>query len=227
MDSTMPNTYILQINTAFSEASIGISKNGELLAESTNPDQQDHAAFLQPAILELCKNVQINLNDLQAVSVVNGPGSYTGLRVGLSSAKGICYALNIPIICINTLEWMAFGNLGNDTTLICPMIDARRSEVFTAVYDKNMVATVQPTAMVLDEKSFESMLNEYSTRFVGNGAEKWQAICNHANASFPASEQNARHLSTISYNSFLKNDFADLAYSEPYYIKEFFSGHKA
>jgi tRNA threonylcarbamoyladenosine biosynthesis protein TsaB len=100
IDPTMPDTYILQINTAFSEASIGISKNGELLAESKNPDQHDHAAFLQPAMLELCKNVQINLNDLQAVSVVNGPGSYTGLRVGLSSAKGICYALNITIICI-------------------------------------------------------------------------------------------------------------------------------
>ena len=223
----MPDTYILQINTAFSEASIGISKNGELLAESTNPDQHDHAAFLQPAILELCNNVQISLKALKAVSVVNGPGSYTGLRVGLSSAKGICYALNIPIICINTLEWMAFGNLGNETTLICPMIDARRSEVFTAIYDKKMVPTVQPTAMVLDEKSFASWLNEYSIGFVGNGAEKWQAICSHPNATFPSSKQNASHLSTMSYNSFLKNDFADLAYSEPYYIKEFFTGHKA
>jgi tRNA threonylcarbamoyladenosine biosynthesis protein TsaB len=227
MDSTMPNTYILQINTAFSEASIGISKNGELLAESVNPDQHDHAAFLQPAILELCNNVQISLKDFHAVSVVNGPGSYTGLRVGLSSAKGICYALNIPIICINTLDWMAFGNLSLESTLICPMIDARRSEVFTALYDKSMIPMIQPTAMVLDEMSFESLLNQYSIGFVGNGAEKWQAICNHPNASFPRSNQNAIHLSKISYNSFLKNDFADLAYSEPYYIKEFFTGPKA
>ena len=223
----MPDTYILQINTAFSEASIGISKNGVLLAESVNPDQYDHAAFLQPAILELCNTVQISLKDIHAVSVVNGPGSYTGLRVGLSSAKGICYALNIPIICINTLDWMAFGNLDHETTLICPMIDARRSEVFTAVYDKNMVSKIQPIAMVLDERSFEELLNEYSIAFVGNGAEKWQAICNHPNAIFPMSMQNAIHLSSLSYNSFLKEDFADLAYSEPYYIKEFFSGLKA
>lgn len=222
----MPDLYILQINTAFSEASIGISKNGELLAESVNPDQYDHASFLQPAILELCNIVQINLKELSAVSVVNGPGSYTGLRVGLSSAKGICYALNIPLLCINTLEWMAFGNLSHESALICTMIDARRSEVFTAIYDKNMVSTVQPTAMVLDEKSFESLLNKYSIAFVGNGSEKWQALCKHSNASFPESLQNAVHLSTMAYNLLLKKDFADLAYSEPYYIKEFFSGQK-
>ena len=106
---------ILQINTAFNEASISISKNGLLVHEIINANQQEHAGFIQPAIKEICTQMNISLNELSAVAVMNGPGSYTGLRVGLSSAKGICFTLNLPLICINTLDWIAFGNQTTET----------------------------------------------------------------------------------------------------------------
>lgn len=222
----MQQTNILQINTAFSEASIAISCNGELLLEMRNPDQYDHAAFLQPAILELCTKTNIPLNELDAVSVVNGPGSYTGLRVGLASAKGICYALNIPLICINTLEWMAVGNASNNHEWVCAMIDARRNEVFTALYDQNGKLLMPATAMVLGENSFEPELEEHPIRFIGNGAEKWKALCKHKNALFPTSLENAEHLASISFQYYSQSKFADLAYSEPFYIKQFYSTQK-
>ena len=147
-------TYNLQINTAFNEASIGIGLNGLLVDESINTTQQEHAGFLQPAIQELCKRTGIGLKTLVAVSVMNGPGSYTGLRVGLAAAKGICYALKIPLICINTLDWIAFGNLSDNMDLVCPMVDARRMEVFTGMYSREMNRMVEPFALVLDEQSF-------------------------------------------------------------------------
>ena len=219
----MQEIYILQINTAFSEANISISRNGVLIHEVTNPDQYDHASFLQPAVMDLCIKSNININQLNAVSVINGPGSYTGLRVGLSSAKGICYALSIPLICINTLTWIAYGNQGNSTNLVCSMIDARRNEVFTAVYNKQGDLIIKPTAMILDETSFKEELDKNTISFVGDGAEKWSNMCSHPNASFPISNNNAKHLSAISFSSFNKQEFSDLTYSEPYYIKEFFS----
>jgi tRNA threonylcarbamoyladenosine biosynthesis protein TsaB len=222
----MQPIYILQINTAFTEASIAISKNGEVLLEINNPDQYDHAAFLQPAILELCSKTNVQLKELNAVSVINGPGSYTGLRVGLSSAKGICYALNIPLICVNTLDWMAKGNASNNNEWICAMIDARRNEVFTALYDQDGKLLMPATAMVLDENSFESELEDQQICFIGNGAEKWNALCKHKNAMFPASLENATHLAYISFQYYSETKFTDLAYSEPFYIKEFYSTQK-
>ena len=220
------DSYILQINTAFNEASIGIGQNGRLIDEAINTTQQEHAGFLQPAIQELCKRTGIELRQLAAVSVMNGPGSYTGLRVGLASAKGICYALKIPLICINTLEWIAFGNRNETIDLVCPMIDARRMEVFTALFDKEMNMVLAPTAMVLDEESFSLEPTEQRICFVGNGAAKWKDICAHPNAAFPASMQHAGHFAEISFQAYRKNQFADLAYAEPFYTKEFFNAQK-
>jgi len=220
------DSYILQINTAFNEASIGIGQNGRLIEEAINTTQQEHAGFLQPAIQELCKRTGITLRQLAAVSVMNGPGSYTGLRVGLASAKGICYALKIPLICINTLEWMAFGNKGNALDLVCPMIDARRMEVFTALYDREMKLVLSPKAMVLDDQSFSEILADRQILFAGNGADKWKDSCNHPNAAFPAPLQNAGHFAEISWIAHQGKKFADLAYSEPFYTKEFFNTQK-
>jgi tRNA threonylcarbamoyladenosine biosynthesis protein TsaB len=220
------NSHILQINTAFNEASIGIGQQGKLIAEATNTSQQEHAAFLQPAIQDLCKSTGINLSQLAAVSVMNGPGSYTGLRVGLASAKGICYALNIPLVCINTLEWIAHGNIGEEAGLICPMIDARRMEVFTAMYDQQMKMVLPPKALVLDAESFSAELNEHRICFVGNGAAKWKEACAHPHAVFPTALQHAGHFAAISFQAYKKNQFADLAYAEPYYTKEFFNTQK-
>ena len=222
----MQPIYILQINTAFTEASIAISKNGEVLHEINNPDQYDHAAFLQPAILELCSKTNVQLKDLHAISVINGPGSYTGLRVGLSSAKGICYALNIPLICVNTLDWMAKGNASNNNAWVCAMIDARRNEVFTALYNQHGEIVMPATALVLDENSFAAELEKNTINFIGNGAEKWSALCKNEHAAFPISTENANHLASISFQYYTTSTFSDLAYAEPNYIKEFYSTQK-
>ena len=219
-------TYILQINTAFNEASIGIGLNGLLVYESINTTQLEHAGFLQPAIQELFKRTGIGLKTLVAVSVMNGPGSYTGLRVGLAAAKGICYALKIPLICINTLDWIAFGNLSDNMDLVCPMVDARRMEVFTGLYSGEMNRMVEPFALVLDEQSFAPDLVEKRIGFVGNGAAKWKDICHHPNAFFPASMHHASHFAAMSLTHYLNKRFFDLAYAEPFYTKEFFNTQK-
>lgn len=219
-------TYILQINTAFNEASIGIGLNGQLVDEAVNTTQQEHAGFLQPAIQDLCKRTGIGLKTLAAVSVMNGPGSYTGLRVGLAAAKGLCYALQLPLICINTLDWIAFGNLSDNMDLVCPMIDARRMEVFTGLYSREMNRMLEPSALVLDEQSFAAQLSEKRIGFVGNGAAKWKDICHHPNAFFPASMHNAVHFATMSLTDYQNKQFLDLAYAEPFYTKEFFNTQK-
>lgn len=226
---TMANvaaTYVLQINTAFNEASIGIGLNGALVDESINTTQQEHAGFLQPAIQELCKRTGIGLKSLAAVSVMNGPGSYTGLRVGLSAAKGICYALKIPLICINTLDWIAFGNLSDNIDLVCPMIDARRMEVFTGLYTREMNRVLEPSALVLDEQSFAAELVEERIGFVGNGAAKWEDICHNHNAFFPLAMHHSGHFAAMSLTHYHNKQFADLAYAEPFYTKEFFNTQK-
>ena len=222
----MKDIYILQINTAFSTASIGIAKNGVLLVELINPDQQDHAAFIQPEIQNLCSKLGVKLNELDAIAVINGPGSYTGLRVGLSAAKGICYALNIPLICITTLTWMAEGHLGEEATLVAPMIDARRDEVFSAIFDHKGNIISPPAALKLTENSFERELNNNAVAFVGDGSIKWKNTCKHPRAVFPHSTYNAHHLAKLALTNFTRNEFADLAYSEPFYVKDFYSTQK-
>lgn len=221
-----PAIHILQINTAFNEASIGIAINGQLVAEAINTTQQEHASFLQPSIQELCQRMGIGLKALAAVAVMNGPGSYTGLRVGLSAAKGICYALKIPLICIHTLDWIAFGNLSENADLVCPMIDARRMEVFTGLYSREMNRILEPSALVLDEQSFSTELAEKCIHFVGNGAAKWKDICPHPHAVFPESIHDAGHFANMSLQAYQQEKFADLAYAEPFYTKEFFNPQK-
>ena len=219
-------TYILQINTAFNEASIGIGLNGALVDESINNTQQEHAGFLQPAIQELCQRTGIELKALAAIAVMNGPGSYTGLRVGLAAAKGICYALKIPLIGIHTLDWIAFGNQSENIDLLCPMIDARRMEVFTGLYSKEMNRLLEPSALVLEEQSFSTQLAEQRIGFVGNGAAKWKDICLHPNAVFPDAAHNTTHFTRMSLTHYQNKQFLDLAYAEPFYTKEFFNTQK-
>lgn len=220
MDS---DVLILQLNTALNQASISLSRNGELINELVNDDQHEHAGFIQPAIKELLSQANVTLHELSAVAVMNGPGSYTGLRVGLSSAKGICFTLDIPLICINTLEWIAFGNIRKDTDLICPMIDARRMEVFTSVFDHEMNVVIPPTAMVLDGESFSDELLRHRILFCGNGASKWNTFISNDNAYFGEEIQDASHFSRLAFKTFRKNQFADLNNCEPYYLKAFYS----
>jgi len=213
--------YILNIDTALETASICLSNGGELIRFSENEKQRDHAAWLQPGIHQLLTGAGIQLKDLQAVAVSNGPGSYTGLRIGLSSAKGLCYALNIPLIAINTLDMMAAAAIQEKADLFCPMIDARRMEVFTAVYDKESVRVVEPQALILNEGSFIDILETNTVLFFGNGSIKYKMLANSKNAIFKDIKTDAKSLINISYNRFRIKNFDSVAYTQPLYIKEF------
>jgi tRNA threonylcarbamoyladenosine biosynthesis protein TsaB len=220
---------ILNIDTATGTAQVNFAKDGIVLNALSNDLQKDHAAFLQIAVEELVAKTGIQLKDIDAVAVTYGPGSYTGLRVGLASAKGLCYALKKPLITINTLEALTVSvqetlqnNSANEALLFCPMIDARRMEVFTAIYNKPLKLFLQPCAMVLDERSFNKELENGSILFFGSGALKWKNICTHLSASFAdISGVSAPGIAALSYRYFLQKEFAELAYSEPLYLKEF------
>ncbi len=222
---------ILNIDTAIDIAHVIISKDGEIVDVLSNTAQKDHGSFLQPAIQQLLKNNQIPINQIEAIAVAAGPGSYTGLRVGMASAKGLSYALNKPLITIGSLEILALSaimeqrkNRLSITTLFCPMIDARRMEVFTALYNEQLNPVIDPCAMILDENSFANSLLKNQVLFFGNGAKKWEQICRNENAIFMPVLNNTLAMSKLAYDKFKNNDFADLAYSEPFYLKEFFDG---
>jgi tRNA threonylcarbamoyladenosine biosynthesis protein TsaB len=217
---------LLLINTALQEASVGLSVNGQLVDQLLNHTQHEHASFLHPAIASICKKNNIQLKELNAISVINGPGSYTGLRVGLSAAKGICYANQLPLICINTLEWIAFGNSEQATDLIAPMIDARRMEVFTAIYTKQFEVGLSPTNLILEEQSYSTALSGHHVLFVGDGAPKWKTICKHPNAHFAEACHTEDHHAGLASIYFKKGSFASLFSAAPYYTKEFYNTQK-
>jgi tRNA threonylcarbamoyladenosine biosynthesis protein TsaB len=220
---------ILNIDTATEHASVCLSKDGNLLALEESTSQKEHASFIQPAIEKLLKTAGCQLCDVDAVAVSNGPGSYTGLRVGLSSAKGLCYALNRPLILISTLEIIASAAVEYSQpsiiteAFICPMIDARRMEVFTATYDYTLTQISPPAAMILDEKSFSEQLKDHHMIFCGSGAAKFENVIQNPNAIFSHIKHDARHMQTIAQKKYLSQSFADIAYSEPFYLKEFYN----
>lgn len=221
---------LLNIDTATETAIVSIAKDGYILHEAINKEQKDHASFLHTAIKLICKKAGVGLNQLNAIAVAAGPGSYTGLRVGMASAKGICFALNIPLIAIGTLDVMAWQSI-NETknlqlpipVLFCPMIDARRMEVFTAMFQNDLTPCVNPHALVLDEKSFANYLLTNKIVFSGDGAEKWKQLCTSENAIFLNTEANALYMNQLSYKKFLNNEFENIAYVQPLYVKEFFT----
>ncbi|MEP6713406.1 MAG: tRNA (adenosine(37)-N6)-threonylcarbamoyltransferase complex dimerization subunit type 1 TsaB [Ferruginibacter sp.] len=221
---------LLNIDTAVEKATISIAKDGIILQEAVNNDQKEHGTFLQPAIQLIAKNAGICLQELDAVAVIAGPGSYTGLRVAMATAKGLCYALDKPLIAIGTLDLMAYQAIkqfaegeANTPFLYCPMIDARRMEVFTAVYDKFFAPVLQPCAIIIEENSFANQLLKNKVCFFGNGSPKWQKIVVHENALFFEPKNNALYMSELSHGKYLNNEFADMAYAEPMYLKEFYN----
>lgn len=220
---------ILNIDTAIDIAFISIAKDGEILEAASNAEQKEHGGFLQPAIQILLKNTSVSINQLDAIAISAGPGSYTGLRVGMATAKGLCFALNKPLITIGTLEILAFsaimeGNVSNITAspLFCPMIDARRMEVYTALYNQNLEPVLNPCALILDKSSFANRMLNNPVFFFGNGAKKWRFICSHENAIFIDILTKPLAMSILAHKKYEQNDFSDLAYSEPLYLKEFF-----
>lgn len=218
---------ILNIDTATTNASVCISNGTEILSLETSSDQKNHASFIQPAIKKVMEFVGISFNQLEAISVSGGPGSYTGLRVGLSTAKGLCYATGKRLIMVNTLEVMAFACIKTtqdaDRFLYCPMIDARRMEVFTAIYNASLANIIAPSSVILEGDSFGDILAENTVIFFGNGSFKFSNIVSHQNALFSEVKHNASDLAVLASKYLEEERVANLAYSEPFYLKEFFS----
>ncbi|MEP6845804.1 MAG: tRNA (adenosine(37)-N6)-threonylcarbamoyltransferase complex dimerization subunit type 1 TsaB [Panacibacter sp.] len=222
---------LLNIDTATEYGSVCFSRNETVLAMEETSDQKNHGSFVQPAIQNLMLTLNIQLGDIDAVVVTAGPGSYTGLRVGLSTAKGLCFALNKPLIMISTLEIMAYAALlkiknskaETKDLLFCPMIDARRSEVFTAIYDDQLNCIVNPSAVILPEIDSGFFPLNKKIIFSGNGSTKMQVANTPQKAIFINTQHNVGHLAVLGAGAFEKKEFADLAYSEPVYVKEFFN----
>ena len=220
---------ILNIDTSIETASVSIAKDGAIIASVKNAIQKEHAGFLHIAIRDLLLQSSLELKQMDAIAVTKGPGSYTGLRVGMASAKGLCYALNKPFITIGTLNALtvaAINKTKEDTPgydLFCPMIDARRLEVYTAIFDKDMNEIIAPCAMVLNNNSFADLLESNNILFVGSGAKKWSNLIESAKASFLNEIDASNAISNLSYTKLKHKDFTDLSYSEPLYVKDFFS----
>jgi tRNA threonylcarbamoyladenosine biosynthesis protein TsaB len=218
---------ILNIDTSLETASVSIAKEGVILSLQTNAIQREHAAFVHVAINELLAKENLKPLQLDAVGVTLGPGSYTGLRVGLSAAKGLCYALNKPLITVGTLEVMTKDMMlqMEDITnfLFCPMIDARRMEVFTATYDENFREMVAPHALVLSPQSFAENYDENMLIFFGSGMSKWREISKIDNAIFGTNKMFPNALNMLTFKKFVLSDFSNLASAIPQYSKAFYT----
>lgn len=216
--------YILNIHTATETAIVNLTKGGNVLGTLRSDESKKHAAFLHVAINDLLQEQSISPKELDAIGVSSGPGSYTGIRVGLSTAKGLCYALNIPLITYNSLELLAYTSLmevNDKDGLYCPMIDARRMEVYTAVYDYNRNEILPPSALVLTEHSFEEFLSVKKVFFSGNGSVKFKDVTRNRNSIFTDSEISTASLAKVSLEKFQRGEFDDIFYSKPLYVKDF------
>jgi len=216
---------ILNIETATEICSVTLAEKGKLIALKEDSESR-HAKILTVLIDEIYKENGIPMRQTEAVGVSMGPGSYTGLRIGVSVAKGIAYAANIPLIAVSTLQSMAFGisktNQFDKETWFCPMIDARRMEVYTALYDSSNQIKREIAAEIIDEHSFQDILSVRKIVFLGNGAEKCKNLIQSPNAIFhDKTFCSAGNMTELSFTSFEKKQFVDVAYFEPYYLKDF------
>lgn len=221
---------ILQIETATTSCSVALARNGEVLGFKEIDQRNIHAEVITLYIDGLIKDAGITYADVDAVAVSSGPGSYTGLRIGVSTAKGLCFALDKPLIAVDTLAAMASGVKNADAgTLLCPMIDARRMEVFTAIFDSKGNNVKPVAAEIIDANSFADILADNKVLFFGDGAEKCrEALSHNANAHFlPGFVNSAVHLTAIAADKLVGHNFVDVAYFEPYYLKDFIAGKKA
>jgi tRNA threonylcarbamoyladenosine biosynthesis protein TsaB len=212
--------YILQIETSTTNCSVAISKSGETIALKEISNGYSHAENLHAFIKEILVENKLEYSNLDAIAVSKGPGSYTGLRIGVSTAKGLCFSLDIPLIAIETLEVLTH-QVNVDEGFIVPMIDARRMEAYTKVFGANFNEVRAIEAQILDNESFSVFLEQGKVVFVGNKTEKTQEVIQHENATFIDSLPSAKEMSSLAYAKHKKNDIEDVAYFEPYYLKDF------
>ena len=221
--------YILNIETSTKACSVAIHNDGKLLnCKESVTEEFSHSEKLLLFISDVMNESRISFSQLNAVAVSMGPGSYTGLRIGVSTAKGLCYALDIPLISVSTLQAMAYGMLSvSKADLFCPMIDARRMEVYSAFFDSDNIMVRKIQADIVDGSSYDFELKK-KVIFFGDGSDKLKDVIKHKNAIFQSDfYPSAEFIGVLSYNKFVESNFEDVAYFEPYYLKDFVAGKKS
>lgn len=224
----MTEPYIVHLETSGDICSVAVSRAGTLLHELQDQTPRSHSRVLTGLIKKLMQTAGIGMNQLSAVSVSSGPGSYTGLRIGVSAAKGLAWGLDMPLIAVPTTVAMVAGVLGSEKEedkswdLLCPMIDARRMEVYTALYDRHQKTVQKVEARIISEGTFDEVLEKHKVLFFGSGAAKCSRIIRHPNAGFLEGFQPlAQHQAQIAWEKYIQEDYVDVAYFEPYYLKDF------
>jgi len=221
---------ILCLETATQVCSVALCTAEGVVSSRHNSDSRSHASLLTVFIGEVLSESGVRINDLEAIAVSKGPGSYTGLRIGVSVAKGLSYRAGIPLIGIETLQVMYYGmknadhniNTGSGDIIYCPMIDARRMEVYYCLFDKDGNRLNKITAEIIGENSFSGIAGDKQMVFFGNGAMKCEGIIKRTNSLFyPGFEISAEFMRKPAYDAFTKQQFEDVAYFEPYYLKDF------
>lgn len=219
---------ILALETSTDVCSVALHDGANLLGEAVLHVPQAHASMLAPLVEKVIGESGCAYRDLKAVAVSAGPGSYTGLRIGTSTAKGLCYALDVPLVAVGTLELLAYqGNALDDsgTSLLCPMIDARRMEVYCLVADRALRIVEPVSSKVIDAESFSELLKDNRMLFFGNGAAKCRDVIRHSNALFADGVYpSAAALGAMAARKFEAGDLEDLVHFRPFYLKEFRAG---
>jgi tRNA threonylcarbamoyladenosine biosynthesis protein TsaB len=216
--------YILHIDTTTKKCSVALAQDGELMIQKELLSEEfSHSEQLHPFIEEVLKESGLKSSSLSAIAISKGPGSYTGLRIGVSAAKGLCFALDLPLIALNTLEIMVQPYEVSPYSFIIPMLDARRMEVYTAIFDETKKWIQETMAEVLTENTFTSIVNEQSCLIIGDGAIKFKTLHPKINASYTNEIHYpvAKDMITLAWKKFNAKEFEDLAYFEPFYLKDF------
>ena len=217
-------SFILNIESSSTNCSVSLTKNGDLISIKENNDEKySHSTKLHSFINEVISDSKITINELSAIAVSKGPGSYTGLRIGVAAAKGLCFSLDIPLISVSTLLILS-KQIKISSGLILPVLDARRNEVYSTIYDANYKLVKKESPELIDSKSFENFSNDNQLYFIGSGQQKCRELIKsnnnlifHNKETLPSSKE----MADISYQKFISSDFEDLAYFEPAYLKNF------
>lgn len=217
---------ILSIETSTGVCSVAMSENGQCIFKQEDHSGPNHAVSLGAFVDEALSFTDNHAIPLGAVAVSCGPGSYTGLRIGVSMAKGICYGRNVPLLAVPTLEVMSVPVLLNheieDDALLCPMIDARRMEVYSAIYDRSLNERRETRADIVDAGTYREYLDHHPVYFFGNGAAKCMETINHPNARLiDGIDPLAKYMFPIAERKWVSEEFEDVAYFVPYYLKDF------
>ncbi|SMG06946.1 tRNA (adenosine(37)-N6)-threonylcarbamoyltransferase complex dimerization subunit type 1 TsaB [Arenibacter troitsensis] len=215
-------TMILNLETATTNCSVSIARNGEIISlREDNSPNYSHSEQLHIFIEEALQGASLAFKDISALAVSKGPGSYTGLRIGVSAAKGLCFSLDLPLISVSTLESLAMQGHARNYDFIIPVLDARRMEVYSAIFDAQGNRLRETKAEIINKDSFLEYAQKGSVLLIGDGAEKCRELLDHPNFSFLTALPTATEMGELSYKKFKANDFENVAYFEPYYLKDF------